>query len=178
MEFKDKFFDQDPLPEEEWIEGYFAKFGRRGSTIVKDLRDVCIVPLGLQLISQRFFDLLQNFEAGQTEFRKMPVYGPDAKTPVPQTYYTIRFMGHPALMVTEESVGLRPGWPEGERWQWVGSERTSKLALRVPQDFALDIWMDRQLLGWVFVSDRLKEAIKETGIKGYQLSFKQCRLLQ
>ena len=173
-----KFHSAEEMAEEDWIAGYYSKFGRRGSTIVKELRDVCIVRPGLQLISQRFFDLLQDFETGQAEFRKMPMYGPDAKTPVPQTYYTVRFLGQPALMVADESVGLRPSSRGEGIWGWYGSGKTDKLALRVPDDFALDIWIDWQLPQWVFVSDRLKEAIKETGIKGYEFTFKQCRLLK
>ena len=178
LDFKKKFFGSEPLSEEDWIEGYYAKFGRRGSTIVKDLRDVCVIPPGLQLISQRCLDLLQDFETGKAEFRKMPIYGPDAESPLSQSYYTIRLLEKPALMVAEESVGLLDCWPGEGRWQWPGGGRADKIALRIPAGFTLDIWIDRQLPNWVFVSNRLKEAIKENGIKGYQLSFKPCRLLQ
>ncbi|QGX98254.1 hypothetical protein EI983_08145 [Roseovarius faecimaris] len=175
VEIQNHYNQKELMPDKYWPTGLFVKYKKGQGTVIKAIKDVCVTRLGIIVISKRFYDLLQQFNLGQTAFRAMPVYGYDRTTRFPEDYYMMQMLEFRSFAQPEEMENVRPSG--GEYYYWLPDKPAHKPVLHIPGDHDLDLWMDTEIWNWVFVSDRLKEAIKSEGIKGGGLGFRPCKLV-
>ena len=79
-------------------------------------------------------------------------------------------------VVPEQSDGLRPVGTSGKFWR-AYSEPGQKIAIDPNNAEDLDLWLDRTIRDRVFFSDRLKVAIKDSGLSARWLGFRPCKVV-
>lgn len=79
-------------------------------------------------------------------------------------------------LVPEESKGLKPIGTGGREWSTY-STGDDKLAVDPTVVGDLDFWMDDSVMSRVFFSDRLKVAIKASGLSARWLGFRPCKVI-
>lgn len=119
---------------------------------------------GFDMVSERFKELLEQFDIGETRFIPATIYEKNRKAPVPGRFYYLNVVSQKRAVDVEASNGAFI----------VGKYRTStasskfNLAKIVIDASALegaDLWMDPQVHEGYYFSDRLKRAIQAAKIK-------------
>ena len=141
------------------------------------LPDMFKVINGLIVVSQRFCDLLQDFDLGKTRLFEVPLYEYNQKDRRPGTYYILHIGEQKTSFLPDESTGLE-SLGSGETLVWMSDVDEDKLALS--KDAALtgvDLWMEAKMRSRIFFSDRLKMAIKDHKITASSLKMRPCKLI-
>ena len=141
------------------------------------LPDMFEITGGLIVISQRFHDLLQDFDLGKTQLFEVPLYENNQKDRRPGTYYILHIGEQKSSFLPDESTGIR-AHGSGDTLNWDSYAGEDKLALS--RDAALagvDLWMEAKMGDRIFFSDRLKSAIKNHKIKAASLKMRPCKLV-
>mgnify|MGYP000329478563 CR=1 FL=1 len=131
---------------------------------------------GLAFVSSALNDLMQQFNLGDTRFNEVPLYEYDQETRRPGQWYLLHIREDRRTLVPEESTALEHTGVAG-RWR-PDSSGDHKLALDPSPVGELDMWRDRSLQDGVFISDRLKTAIKSSELKTRWLGFRPCKIVE
>lgn len=140
------------------------------------LPDMFMGHQGLVIVSGAMHDLLQTFNMGRTRFHEVPLYEYDQKTLRPGRWYFMHIREDCQTLVAEASSGLKPVGKSGGIWKptLAGDH---ELALDPEEAGELDLWLDRSVRNRVFFSDRLKKAIKSSGLSTRWLGFRPCKIV-
>lgn len=139
------------------------------------LPDVFMGVGGLAYVSGALHDLMQQFDLGGTRFGEVPLYEYDQETKRPGRWYFLHIREDHRTLVPEASIGLEHTNVAG-RWK-TDLSGNHEVALDPSRVGELDLWRDRSLRNGVFVSDRLKKAIKSAGLSTRWLGFRPCKIV-
>jgi hypothetical protein len=127
---------------------------------------------GLDVISERFRDLLAEFDLGTTEFFEVPLYEFDQTGRRPGRWFIFHICETKDTLVAEQSTGLKQRGMTAGLWRsHVGED---VLAARASAASGADLWIDLHMLGRIFLSDRLRTALKSAGIKVLKMPLRPC----
>lgn len=120
---------------------------------------------GLGVVTQRFHDVLKNFDLGDTHMIELPMYSHGHDAALPEKFYVLYVIKRDeSFFIPEKSEKTRRAPLLGDP-VWKPPCDDGTVALRDGADVGIDLWADPILLGCVFVSDRLKRAMKAAKIK-------------
>ncbi|MGB7244994.1 MAG: DUF1629 domain-containing protein [Sulfitobacter sp.] len=143
------------------------------------LGDMFKIRDGLIIISERMYALLQQFDTGATLFFEIPLFEYNQTDRRPGTYYILHIAEQKQALVPEESEEIKLRGTNAQQGDiWYNDYNTGKIAVSAKSAAAgADLWMDTNFRERIFVSDRLKVAIKEAGIKASALTFLPCKVI-
>ncbi len=120
--------------------------------------DVFRISGGLTIISERFANLLKDFDLGATQLFEIPLFDYDQETQRPGKYYLLNVAETKPCFIPEQSRHAVPGkYTAVGTWRLWGIDEVAVLS--TAQDGA-DMWADPVLKEVIFMSDRLVKAIK------------------
>jgi hypothetical protein len=175
--FKHKYQDAQDVPASDypkyiWFESYDLPKKKK-----ENLPDIFTGAMALIYVSKEMRDLLMQFELGRTRFHEVPLFEYDQKTPYPgRRWFMMHILENRKTFVPKLSTGLREVGENTNVWQ-ANPEGKNKLAVNPSAASDLDFWMDRNVLSRMFFSDRLKIAIKESGLSARWLGFRPCKVV-
>ncbi len=145
--------------------------------LAKDYRaktpDWVMIKDGIHVISEKFRDFLAGFDLGANEIFDVPLYEFDQKTPCPGRWFIFHLCETKDTLVPEHSEGLKqsgltPGF-------WMSKlAQNDVLAVKASSAEGADIWLDLHMDGRIFLSDRLKSALKPAGIRVLKMPIRPC----
>ncbi len=142
----------------------------------ESLPDIFTGALVLIYVSEEMRDLLMQFDLGRTRFHEVPLREFDQRTPYSRRrWFLMHILENRKTFLPDLSTGLREVGITGEVWQAI-PEGKNKLAVDPKAAENLDLWLDRTILSRVFVSDRLKAAIKASDLSARWLGFRACKV--
>jgi hypothetical protein len=176
--FQDRYEDAQDIDVSEYPDYVYFEFRDLPKKTKENLPDIFTGHLGLVFVSESMRDLLMEFELGRTRFHEVELREYDQETPYPgRRWFFMHILENRRTLVPEQSTGLNPVGSEGMVWSSF-SEGSSKLAVDPSSANDLDFWMDRSIRSRVFFSDRLKVAIKESGLSARWLGFRRCKTVE
>lgn len=160
------------LPKEQVPEFiHFDRYDLRAS--YKDnLPDLFRITDGIVIVSERFRDLLTAHELGASEFHEVPLYEYDKTTRRPGRWFIFSVIEKKPTLVPEKSTGIKEMAEKGVYSPEIGANDV--LAVRAASAQGADLWQDPAMLYRLFLTDRLKRAIKEAGIKVRHMPMRKC----
>jgi len=135
-----------------------------------NLPDLFRIIDGIPVVSERFRELLIAHELGATEFHEVPLLEYDQKTRRPGRWFLLSVIESKPTLIPEKSKGVEK----------IGSTYLADfshhdvLAVRAESVRGADLWRDPPLINRLFLSDRLKRAIKDAGIKVRRMPMRKC----
>lgn len=145
--------------------------------LAKDYRaktpDWVMISGGIHVISEKFRDFLAGFDLGANEIFEVPLYEFDQKTQRPGRWFIFHLCETKDTLVPERSEGLELRGIVAKQW---GSRLAQQdvLAVRASSADGADIWLDLNIGGRIFLSDRLKSALKPAGIRVLKMPIRPC----
>jgi hypothetical protein len=131
---------------------------------------------GLDVISEKFRNCLAEYDLGANEFFEVPLYEFDQKTRRSGRWFIFHICETKDTLVAEQSTGLEQDGIAGGFWRSRVGEDV--LAARASSAQGADLWIDLHLGGRIFLSDRLKTALKPAGIRADGLTVRPCVVVQ
>ncbi len=156
----------DPIP----IERFPSPVWLDPKTTRKVLLEVFRITNRYMLVSERFRELVAEFETGSTQFVEAEVLQKDRKTPFPGRFFHMNITEKFACFVPEGSAA-RYG-----NGIWAPNIVDKIIVnVRAETEPPVDMWIDPILYEGVFFSDRLAKACRRAKIKG--LSLHKCGMV-
>jgi hypothetical protein len=134
--------------------------------------DMVRIIVGLLVISEKFRDLLAGFDMGTSLIHEVPLYENDEKTPRPGRWFILHITANKKTVIPEKSENVKQSL-SGRSW----SSRVAQediLAVRAEAAIGADLWIDACYRSRIFLSDRLKLALKPAGIRVRQTPLRPC----
>ncbi|NNK68456.1 MAG: hypothetical protein HKO95_17160 [Rhodobacteraceae bacterium] len=129
----------------------------------------------LPVISERYYDLLRDFDLGPTRFYEVPLYEYDQKTKRRDRLYLLQLNASKEALVPEECEGFRPA--PGGGLESIPSNFTGGIRALLPAARkGVDLWFDPGLDSRWFYSERLYSAIKKERIRCKHWAFQKCKI--
>ena len=175
LDYIHEFRRHDPAERDQAPDYIFFNLSGLREDYKRKLPDIFTITGGLIVISERFADLLRGFELGQTRLFEVPLFERDQKTPRPGRWFILHIAAKKSAFVPEASSGVKekdhapPGLWEPDRLV-----KTDVVAVRASAAEGEDLWVDTHYSWRIFFSDRLRQAIKEAGIKGSNFVLRPC----
>lgn len=160
------------LPKEQVPDYIFFKLYDLRSSYKDNLPDLFMITGGIFVVSERFRDLLMAHELGATEFHEVPLYEYDKTTRRSGRWFLFSVIEKKPTLVPEQSAGINE-LPAKGIYRSDITKRTV-LAVRAASAQGADLWQDPAIRSIVFLTDRLKCAIKEAGIKARRMRMHKC----
>ena len=111
-------------------------------------------------VSEQLRDLLQGFDLGEIHFRHVKLYVNDEQQiPGNPDYYYVNITETKKSFAYKESTGIRPA----PRYYSFNC-RESKIVVKRSEVGGVDLWMEPLLHGAIFMSDRLYQALRNSGL--------------
>jgi hypothetical protein len=138
--------------------------------------DLAMIMGGLLLISEKLRDLLSGFDMGTTLIHEVPLYENDQKTRRPGRWFILHITANRKTVIPEKSENTERVAPGSAKWK---SRIAQEDVLTVRADAANgpDLWIDADFRGRIFLSDRLKSALKPAGIRVLKLPLRPCTVV-
>ena len=137
-----------------------------------NLPDLFMIRDGIVVVSERFHDLLMAHELGASEFHEVPLYEYDKTTRRPGRWFIFSVIEKKPTLVPEKSTGIKEMAEKGVYSPEIGA--SDVLAVRAASAQGADLWQDTAIHRRLFLTDRLKRAIKEAGIKVRHMPMRKC----
>ncbi len=137
-----------------------------------NLPDLFKITGGIPVVSERFRELLMTHELGATKFHEVSLLEYDQKTRRLGRWFFLSIIESKPTLIPEKSEGIRETAAKGVFAPVSGVNDV--LAVRAASAAGADLWQDRAILFRIFLSDRLKRAIKEAGIKVRRMPMRKC----
>jgi hypothetical protein len=138
-----------------------------------NMPDLFLITDGIRVVSERFRDLLMAHELGATEFYEVPLYEYDQTTRRPGRWFFLNVIETKPTLIPEQSTGIKELRTKGVYRQDIAAPR-EVYAVRAASAEGADLWQDPALREQLFLTDRLKRAIKEAGIKARRMTMRKC----
>lgn len=154
-----------PLTEKDMPDKVFCVMATKGDK----LPDVYVITGRLLLVSERFKNLLRDFELGATQFFPVNVLERDRETPVKSgPFYLMNYTEFREIAVREQIANARK---VGRRFS-VADLKAEPIVVRPERLDPLDFALDSMVYNFAFFSDRLVKAIRAAKIR--RLGFVKC----
>lgn len=154
---------------------HFDRYDLRKS--YKDnLPDLFTITDGIVIVSERFRDLLTAHELGASEFHEVAFYEYDKTTQRPGRWFIFSVIEKKPTLVPEKSTGIKETARKGVYWPDITA--SDVLAVRAACAQGADLWQDTAIHRRLFLTDRLKRAIKEAGIKVRHMPMRKCVVIK
>jgi hypothetical protein len=141
------------------------------------LPDFFCIANGVLIVSQAFHDLLSQFDLGDGRMFEVPLYEHDQKTLRPGRWFILHVAAQKQTLIPEKSEHVRPVGDQGN-WKAESIAIEPVLAVRASSAKGADIWMDRRFKSRMFLTDRLKSAIKQSDLKIRSLPMRPCVVIE
>ena len=105
---------------------------------------------------------------------EVPIYEFNRSDRRPEVYYILHIVETKTAFVPEASENVEETPKGGTWWPILFND---VLAMRASAAEGVDLWEDPTIHDRMFLSDRLKEAMKVAGIRVRQLGLKPCRVV-
>lgn len=147
-------------------------------------RDAFHIAGGFLVVSQKLHDVLVKFDLGDTRLHRVPIFRDEERTPSQIEPHYVLHVSEQKLdtFVPSASKNVREmrhrGFPDGKPlrvWQSFGAP--DELAVNARSALGLILWADPNLISRFFLTDRLKSAIEEAGVKSRALDFQKAILV-
>lgn len=168
--------DGVPLPVDLVPDYIFFKYRDLKDDYKSKTPDLVMISGGLLAISEKFRDLLADFDVGTSLIHEVPLYEHDQKTRRPGRWFILHLTANKKTVIPEKSENVERVAPGSAKW-------TSRIAqedvLAVRADAALgaDLWIDSDYRGRIFLSDRLKSALKPAGVRVLKMPMRPCTVI-
>lgn len=134
--------------------------------------DMVRITGGLLVISEKFRDLLAGFDMGTSLIHEVPLYENDEKTPRPGRWFILHITANKKTVIPEKSENVKETVSGSGRWK--AASQNDLLAVRADAALGADLWIDAYYRSRIFLSDRLKSALKPAGIRVRQMPMRPC----
>jgi len=139
----------------------------------KNLKDVSMITDGLAIVSERFADLLKDFNLGATQLFEIPLFEFDQETQRSGKYFLLNVAETKPCFLPEQTTHVKAGAGTGLGfWRLRGFPEVSVLPSAAE---GADMWADPTLRQVIFMSDRMVKAIKAAKISPVPL--KLCNVI-
>lgn len=128
----------------------------------------------VNVISQKFHDLLSRFELGETRMFEVPLYDSDQKTIMPGRWFILHVAAKKPTVIPELSEGIMRSGPNSSVWKRRMDRMSDQLAVRAEAASGEDLWVDPLFRNRIFLSDHLLTAMQTEKIKVRQLGLSEC----
>jgi len=129
----------------------------------------------LPVISERYYDLLRDFDLGPTRFYEVPLYEYDQKTKRRDRLYLLQLNASKEALVPEECEGFVP-YSNDVLWRDPRNRTGGIPAVCTAAREGVDLWYDPGLSSRWFYSQRLYSAIKKERIRCKHWAFQKCKI--
>lgn len=123
-------------------------------------------------------------DLGSSRLYRVPIYRDEQKIPSDLAPHYVLLVSEqkPDTFVPEASTDVRQGYKYGTteidpNSRWGPTTSRDQLAVRSSSSNGVDLWADPQLMARLFLTDRLKRAIKAAGVKSRALNFQKAILV-
>jgi hypothetical protein len=161
------------LPKEQVPDSIHFEVYNLPSSRKDNMPDLFLITGGIRVVSERFRDLLMAHELGATELYEVPLYEYDRTTRRPGRWFFLNVIETKPTLIPEQSTGIRGTGAEGVYRPDVAAPR-EVYAVRAASAKGADLWRDPALREQLFLTDRLKRAIKDAGIKARRMTMRKC----
>jgi hypothetical protein len=178
-----KYPDGKPLPPDlvpEYLffaypDDVFAKYKDPTKDYKSNTPDLVMITNGLLVISEKLRDLLVGFDMGTTLIHEVPLYENDQKTRRPGRWFILHITANKKTVIPELSENVKQ---IGETGHWYSPvAQLDVLAVHAESAKGADLWIDPHYGGRIFLSDRLKSALKPAGIRVLKLPLRPCTVI-
>ncbi len=138
--------------------------------------DLVRITNGLLVISEKFRDLLAGFDTGNSLIHEVPLYENDQKTLRPGRWFILHITANKKTVIPERSENVERVAPGSAK----GHSRVAQedvLAVRADAADGADLWIDAYYQGRIFLSERLKSALKPAGIYVLKMPIRPCTVI-
>ncbi len=127
---------------------------------------------GLYVISQSFRNVLVNFDLGTTQIIEVPLVDRQGVRQ-PGHWYLFHISALKSCLVPEQSRGIKQNEFVDVDWEpsWSIEEL---LAVNPASSEGVDLWIDPHMSRRIFLSDRLKSAITDAGVRSRGMAMHRC----
>ena len=137
--------------------------------------DLVMITNGLLVISEKFRDLLAGFDMGTSLIHEVPLYEYDQKTLRPWRWFILHITANKKTVIPEmsenvEQIGASSHWRPRVAQKDV-------IAVRADAAQGADLWIDPHYQGRIFLSDRLKSALKPAGLRVLRMPLRPCTVI-
>lgn len=153
----------------------FFKFRDHKEDYKTKTPDLIMMEGGLLLISEKFRDLLAGFDLGTTLVHEVPLYEYDQKTRRPGRWFILHITANKKTVIPELSENVKETVAGSGRWK--AAKENDVLAVHADAAQGADLWIDPHYRGRIFLSDRLKSALKPAGIRVLKLPLRPCTVI-
>ncbi|MGL4238323.1 imm11 family protein [Tabrizicola sp.] len=134
--------------------------------------DLVMITNGLLVISEKFRDLLADFDMGNSLIHEVPLYEYDQTTRRPGRWFILHITANKKTVIPEKSENVEETFAGSGRWK--AARENDVLAVRADAAPGADLWIDANFRGRIFLSDRLRSALKPAGIRVRQMPMRPC----
>ena len=137
--------------------------------------DLFMIEGGVMVISEKFRNLLADFNMGTSLIHEVPLYEYDQKTLRPGRWFILHITANKKTVIPKMSENVKPDLT-GLTW----SSRIAQediLAVHADAAQGADLWIDPLFYGRIFLSDHLKSALKPAGIRVLKLPLRPCTVI-
>ena len=168
--------DGKPLAPDLMPDYVFFKYRDHKEDYKSKTPDLIMIEGGLLLISEKFRDLLADFDMGTSLIHEVPLYENDQKTLRPGRWFILHITANKQTVIPELSENVERVAPGSAKWH---SRIAQEDVLAVHADAAkgADIWIDSNYRSRIFLSDHLKSALKPAGIRVLRLPLRPCTVI-
>ncbi|MEM0944318.1 MAG: hypothetical protein AAGI70_10250 [Pseudomonadota bacterium] len=127
------------------------------------------------VLSERFVEILQVFDVGETRFYTIDLYQSDRKTKRPEKLFIMNIVSKKSCWDRAETLNYLYGWITDTHYNFHQNAADDYLAVNSSARAGADLWCDPSLVGCMFVSDWLKQAISAAPLTP-QIEFHRCKV--
>jgi hypothetical protein len=170
-----KYPDGKPLPADLVPEYLFFTYRDSDEKYKANTPDLMMITNGLLVISEKFRDLLAGFDMGTSLIHEVPLYEHDQKTRRPGRWFILHITANKRTVIPEMSENVKLDL-SGRTW----SSRVAQedvLAVHADAAQGADLWIDPCFYGRIFLSNRLKSALKPAGIRVLKMPMRPCTVI-
>lgn len=170
-----KYPDGKPLPADLVPEYLFFAYQDSKEDYKAKLPDLMMITNGLLVISEKLRDLLSGFDMGTSLIHEVPLYENDQKTRRPGRWFILHITANKKTVIPELSENVEEINRSGHWRSRIAQEDV--LAVHADTAQGADLWIDAHYRGRIFLSDRLKSALKPAGIRVLKLPLRPCTVI-
>lgn len=137
-----------------------------------NLKDIFSIAGAVLVATEKFKNVLEEFDLGQTQLIPVPVLDFDQKTPPKQKCYIFHIAEKKKCFMPEHSEGV-VAHAGGKIWM----ARDDVLAVDAAATEGVDLWVDPLINKRIFMTDRLAMALKKAKLKMPNMGLAKCRVI-
>jgi hypothetical protein len=170
-----KYPDGKSLPTDLVPDYIFFKYPDSKEDYKAKLPDLMMIINGILVISEKFRDLLAGFDTGISLIHEVPLHEHDQKTRRPGRWFILHITANKKTVIPEMSENVEQIGKSGHWRSRIAQE--DNLVVRADAGQGADLWIDASFRGRVFLSDRLKSALKPAGIRVLKMPMRPCTVI-